>query len=210
MVTFIKSLGYKGALESIPDLVTYHMYQPWKTFVVIINRCLSGKTTDFIYQIDNIETSAKRRESMPYPRFTKAIIQHFISKDKSISMRNRLFMHSISNDSVLGVLKFFAKGEDNQVYGMSILEVMINQEIENSKAYQTYLEYSTRAVTPKKARKWKQAATEPKTASSFTADDNIISDDIDDVPANKPIGRRRQTSVTIRDTPTRTKKKTPV
>ncbi|GJT94653.1 hypothetical protein Tco_1090171 [Tanacetum coccineum] len=157
MVTFIKSLGYKGALESILDLVTDHMYQPWRTFAAIINRCLSGKTTgldklrlsrsqilwglfykknvdfvklifeDFMYQIDNIETSAKRR-----------------------------------------------------------------------------------AVTPKKARKWKQAATEPKTASSFTADDNIISDDTDDVLANKPTKRRRQTNVTIRDTPTGTKKKKPV
>ncbi|GKA95161.1 hypothetical protein Tco_0817199, partial [Tanacetum coccineum] len=45
IVTFIKSLGYKGALEFIPDLVTDHMYQPWITFVAIINRCLSGKIT---------------------------------------------------------------------------------------------------------------------------------------------------------------------
>ncbi|GJS61953.1 hypothetical protein Tco_0656737 [Tanacetum coccineum] len=126
------------------------MYQPWRTFVAIINRCLTEKTTgldklrlsgaqipwglfykknvdfveliweDFMYQIDNREISAKRRESMPYPRFIKAIIQHFISKDKSISMRNKLFMHSIKNDSVLGNLKFVAKGKDNQVYGMSI------------------------------------------------------------------------------------------
>ncbi|GJT91144.1 hypothetical protein Tco_1079989 [Tanacetum coccineum] len=27
IVTFIKSLGYKGALESVPDLFTDHMYQ---------------------------------------------------------------------------------------------------------------------------------------------------------------------------------------
>ncbi|GJU24551.1 hypothetical protein Tco_1163172 [Tanacetum coccineum] len=46
MVIFIKALGYKGALESIPDLVTDHMYQPWRTFATIINRCFSGKTTD--------------------------------------------------------------------------------------------------------------------------------------------------------------------
>nr|GEX03173.1 retrovirus-related Pol polyprotein from transposon TNT 1-94 [Tanacetum cinerariifolium] len=123
------------------------------------------------------ETSAKRHESMPYHRFTKSIIQHFISKDKSISMRQKLFMHSIKNDSFLGILKFVAKGEDNQVYGMLILDVMINQEIENFKAYQTYLANSTGAATPKKARKRKQAATKPKTTSSFTADDKIISND---------------------------------
>ncbi|GJV92430.1 hypothetical protein Tco_1540243 [Tanacetum coccineum] len=37
------------------------------------------------------------------------------------------------------------------------------------------------AATPKKARKWKQAATKPKTTSSFTADGNIISDETDDL-----------------------------
>ncbi|GKG29065.1 hypothetical protein Tco_0416430, partial [Tanacetum coccineum] len=36
---------------------------------------------------------------MYYPRFTKVIIQHFISKDKSISTRNRLFMHTVQHDS---------------------------------------------------------------------------------------------------------------
>ncbi|GJV46571.1 hypothetical protein Tco_1431107 [Tanacetum coccineum] len=110
--------------------------------------------------------------------------------------------------SVLGTLKFVAKGEDNQVYGMLIPDVMIYQEIEKSKAYQIYLAYSTGAGTPKKARKWKQAATKPKTTSSFTADDNIISDDTVNIPTNKPTRRRRQSGVTIRDTPTVIKKKT--
>ncbi|GJY95995.1 hypothetical protein Tco_0512356 [Tanacetum coccineum] len=32
-------------LESVPDFFTDHMYQPWKTFASIINKCLSGKTT---------------------------------------------------------------------------------------------------------------------------------------------------------------------
>ncbi|GJS99181.1 hypothetical protein Tco_0820351 [Tanacetum coccineum] len=64
---------------------------------------------DYMFQIDNRDSSAKRKENMPYPRFTNAIIQHFISKDKSISMRNRMFMHTVRDDSVLGTLKFVAK-----------------------------------------------------------------------------------------------------
>ncbi|GKB73896.1 hypothetical protein Tco_0935308 [Tanacetum coccineum] len=67
---------------------------------------------DFMFQSDNKETNSKRRENMPYPRFTNAIIQYFISKDKSISMRNIIFMHSIKNDSVLGTLKFVPKGTE--------------------------------------------------------------------------------------------------
>ncbi|GJW44103.1 hypothetical protein Tco_0072902 [Tanacetum coccineum] len=45
LVTFIKSLGYKGSLEFISDLYIDHMYQPWRTFASIINRCISGKSS---------------------------------------------------------------------------------------------------------------------------------------------------------------------
>ncbi|GKF07741.1 hypothetical protein Tco_0041965 [Tanacetum coccineum] len=37
---------------------------------------------------------------MYYPRFTKAIIHHFITKDKSILMR-KMFMHTAQDDSIL-------------------------------------------------------------------------------------------------------------
>ncbi|GKC99264.1 hypothetical protein Tco_1169539 [Tanacetum coccineum] len=112
--------------SSDPEIVSF--IKEIRTFSAIINRCLSGKTTgldkiklsraqilwgifhnnnvdyvkllweDFIFQIDNRNTSAARKENMPYPRFTKAIIQHFIYKDKSISMRNRQSMHTVQDD----------------------------------------------------------------------------------------------------------------
>ncbi|GKF46505.1 hypothetical protein Tco_0136307 [Tanacetum coccineum] len=102
-------------------------------------------------QIDNKDSSAKRQENMPYPRFTKAIIQYFISKDKSISMTNRMFMHTVMDDSFLCTVKFVAKSKDNQVYGALIPVVMINQKMQNSNSYKTYLAFTTGAATPKKA-----------------------------------------------------------
>ncbi|GKC63197.1 hypothetical protein Tco_1095795 [Tanacetum coccineum] len=94
-------------------------------------------------------------------------------------MTNRLFMHSIMNDSVLGRLKFVAKNEDSQVYGKMILDVMVNDAIKNSTAYQTYRAFATGATIPKKAKKGTKAANVPKTKDSFTADHNIINDDPD-------------------------------
>ncbi|GKC13345.1 hypothetical protein Tco_1010127 [Tanacetum coccineum] len=89
-------------------------------------------------------------------------------------MRNRLFIHSIKNDSVLGRLKFVPKNEDSQVYGETIPDVKVSKEIMETKAYKTYLAFSTGAAVPKKARKGKKAAITPKKKSSFTTDDNII------------------------------------
>ncbi|GJV57603.1 hypothetical protein Tco_1458608 [Tanacetum coccineum] len=99
IVTFIKELGHKGDIKSVTEVVVDHMRQPWRTFATIVNICLSGKTSYIVFQIDNRD--AKKQEKMYYPRFTKAIIHHFISKDKSISMRNRIFMHTVRDDSIL-------------------------------------------------------------------------------------------------------------
>nr|GFC74719.1 hypothetical protein [Tanacetum cinerariifolium] len=82
---------------------------------------------DFTVQIDNKDH--KKQEKMYYPLFTKAIIHHFITKDKSISMRNKMFMHTAKDDSILGLMRFVSKANDYQVFG---------------------------ALLPKKARKYKK------------------------------------------------------
>nr|GEW91148.1 hypothetical protein [Tanacetum cinerariifolium] len=101
MVTFIKELGYTGKCDMPYEIHTDHMHQPWRTFDVVINRCISEKSTcvdrlrpsraqilwgmfyqknvnyvalqweDFMFQADNRETHFARKENMPYPRFTK-------------------------------------------------------------------------------------------------------------------------------------------
>ncbi|GJS25747.1 hypothetical protein Tco_0486367 [Tanacetum coccineum] len=80
---------------------------------------------------------------MYYPQFTKAIIHHFITKDKSISMRNILFMHTAENDNILGPMRFVSKADDYQVYGALLLKVMTNQKMRDSPAYKTYLALAT-------------------------------------------------------------------
>ncbi|GKD11929.1 hypothetical protein Tco_1196336 [Tanacetum coccineum] len=45
IVSFIKELGHKGDVKSVTNVVVDQMHQPWRTFVSIINKCLSGKIT---------------------------------------------------------------------------------------------------------------------------------------------------------------------
>nr|GEU83020.1 hypothetical protein [Tanacetum cinerariifolium] len=111
---------------------------------------------DFTFQIENRAT--KKQEKMYYPRFTKDIIHHFITRDKSISMRNRMFMHTVEEDSILGLMRFVSKDDDYQVYGELLIEVMTNQKTRDSPAYKTYLTFATGAASPKKARKFKKPA----------------------------------------------------
>ncbi|GJX78873.1 hypothetical protein Tco_0327022 [Tanacetum coccineum] len=113
---------------------------------------------------------------MPYPQFTKVIINHFISKDRTISMRNMINLHTIHDDLLLGTLKFVSKIHDYQQYGALIPDNMINQDIKDSKAYKTYYDLATRKDTPNKARKYKKVASPSRKLSPV----------LEEEPAEKP------------------------
>nr|GEZ49745.1 hypothetical protein [Tanacetum cinerariifolium] len=135
------------------------------------------------------EISFARKEYMPYPRFTKFIINHFISTDKTISMRNRINLHTIRDDTLLGTLKVVSKTKDYQKYEALIPKEMINQAIKDSRAYKTYLDFDTRKAIPKKERKFKKPASPSKKQTLG----------LEDEPTKK-LSRKKIVGVVIRDT----------
>ncbi|GKC71548.1 hypothetical protein Tco_1117431, partial [Tanacetum coccineum] len=115
---------------------------------------------------------------MPYPRFTKIIINYFLSLHKSIPKGLSVGLNIIKDDGVIKRLKFINKGEDFQEYRRAIPDTMLTDEIKPSKAYKAFLGYSTGLIPPKKSRgkgsqRKKQTFT-PKKKSSISADDNTI------------------------------------
>ncbi|GJY38330.1 hypothetical protein Tco_0424694 [Tanacetum coccineum] len=44
ILSFIRDLGHTGEIKFLSDVNVNHMHQPWRSFAVIINKCLSGKT----------------------------------------------------------------------------------------------------------------------------------------------------------------------
>ncbi|GKB08552.1 hypothetical protein Tco_0836864, partial [Tanacetum coccineum] len=123
---------------------------------------------------------------MYYPRFTKAIIHHFITKDKSISMRNRMFMHTAEDDNILGPMRFVSKADNYQVYGALLPEVMPNQKMQDSPAYKTYLAFATGATSPKKARKFKKPASPLRKRTLVTIEEEEPEPAKKVVPSKKP------------------------
>ncbi|GKA29448.1 hypothetical protein Tco_0715693 [Tanacetum coccineum] len=201
MVPFIQELSYSGKCDMLSAIHTDQMHQSWRTFAAIINRCISGKSIG----LDRLRPSraqifSARKENMPYPRFTKVIISHFISKDKTISMRNRINLHIICDDSLLDTPKFVSKTQDYQMYGALIPEVMINQDIKDSKAYKTYLDFAIRKATPKKARKFKKVASPSKKLSPVLEEEPTEKPKQPKKPAKKST-TVPTTCVVIKDTP---------
>ncbi|GJT26621.1 hypothetical protein Tco_0906896 [Tanacetum coccineum] len=139
---------------------------------------------------------------MPYPRFTKIIINHFISQNKLISMRNKINLHITRDDRLLSILKYVSKTKEHQVYGVLIPKEMLNEDILNSTAYKTYYAYASVAKEPKKARKFKKPAS-PKLKIVTVSPKE---------PTKKPGKDKKDVTLTKNTTtkPKPTKKKTPV
>ncbi|GKA11162.1 hypothetical protein Tco_0690595 [Tanacetum coccineum] len=70
--------------------------------------------TRFVCPIENKD--AKKTNKMSYPRFTKIIINYFMSKDQSISRRNKMFWHTTQDDAMFTFMRCISRHEDTQVY----------------------------------------------------------------------------------------------
>nr|GEW69817.1 retrovirus-related Pol polyprotein from transposon TNT 1-94 [Tanacetum cinerariifolium] len=123
---FIRFLGHNAVIRTLTGVNINKLYQPWRSFAAIINKCLTGKSSgydslrlsqaqilwglyhkrnidyayllweDFVYHVERKNT--KKSNEMYYPRFTKVIIHHFMSKDPSISRRNKVNWHYVKDD----------------------------------------------------------------------------------------------------------------
>nr|GEV80266.1 hypothetical protein [Tanacetum cinerariifolium] len=155
---------------------------------------------DLAFQIDNQDF--KKQEKMYYPRFIKVLINHFLLKDMSISMRNRMFMHTAQDDSMLGNLRFISRDEDTQVYGALIPVVMTNPKIRDFATYETYFVFATGEANPNPKRIYKKTAspTIKTTTKSLeeTPSKNKTAPAKKDVSSKKP-SRKQSTGVQIRD-----------
>nr|GEW52368.1 hypothetical protein [Tanacetum cinerariifolium] len=94
LLTFIKELGYSGKLKESRAQILWAMYNQMNVDYVAL------LWEDFMYQDDNREISSTRKKHMHYPRFIKVIINHFISKDNAISMRNMINLHTVPDDTL--------------------------------------------------------------------------------------------------------------
>ncbi|GJV43683.1 hypothetical protein Tco_1428219 [Tanacetum coccineum] len=174
ILALIRKLGYSGDIKSLSDVKVDTLHQPWRTFGTIINKCLSGKVTgldqlrisraqiiwgmyyqknvdyiyllweDLVYQIEN--KVSKKNKDMYYSRFTKVIINHFMSKDQSTPRRNKVDWHMAKDDLILTTMRFIPKHETVQKYGSILPDTLTNQAMKESEAYKTYYDFATRKV----------------------------------------------------------------
>nr|GEV69771.1 hypothetical protein [Tanacetum cinerariifolium] len=162
VLSFIKDLGHTREIKFLTDVNVNYMHQPWRSFTVIINKCLSEKTTDVDSLLEN--KNSKKNNDMCYPRFTKVIIDYFMSKDHSISRRNKMFWHIAKDDLMFNTIRVISRHQDIQIYSAILPDVLTNQEMLDFKAYKEYYAVASGAEPPKAKTKYKKKDDEPVTS----------------------------------------------
>nr|GEZ19122.1 putative reverse transcriptase domain-containing protein [Tanacetum cinerariifolium] len=120
-------------LEAFREMLHISPRIPSQSFASVINKCLTGKSSgvdsfrlsqaqilwgfyhiinvnfaylvweDFVYQVEH--KNQKRSNEMYYPRFTKVIIDYFMTRKPSISRRNRINWHYVRDDVLFSTIK---------------------------------------------------------------------------------------------------------
>ncbi|GJY29632.1 hypothetical protein Tco_0405399 [Tanacetum coccineum] len=73
IVSFINELGYSESLEQVSKMAINNMYQPWRTFMTMINKCLTGKAV-----LGNLKFTNKGEKE---PIYQKAILMEMMSDE---------------------------------------------------------------------------------------------------------------------------------
>ncbi|GJZ54324.1 hypothetical protein Tco_0609209, partial [Tanacetum coccineum] len=140
--------------------------QPWRAILSVLNRSLTGKDTswdtarlpilqllwgivhsanldfasliwdEFEWQAVDITTKPTKMSKLLYTRFTKLIIDHFLSCNKNVPRRSDFEMHSEGQDLHLTKLINTIKG--TYKFGMNIPDTMINDAFKKSARYKYY------------------------------------------------------------------------
>nr|GFC09450.1 hypothetical protein [Tanacetum cinerariifolium] len=194
ILDFLRFLGHSHDIRYLTDVNVNKLYQPWRSFASVINKCLTGKSyvvdsfrlsqaqmlwgfyhrinidfayliwEDFVYQVEH--KNQKRSNEMNYPRFMKVIIDYFMTRKPSISRRNRIKWHYVRDDALFSTIKVVSRHQTTQQYGAILPIELTTNAIRNSKAYKEY--YA--CVIGEEAPKQKASARKKKgeSASSTT------------------------------------------
>ncbi|GJU50124.1 hypothetical protein Tco_1219679 [Tanacetum coccineum] len=195
-LTFFLDLGYKGPLHKHPSMENFNYPELiWE---------------DFAFQVDHRMEKKSRHETMPFPKFTKFIINHFLSQHKSLYKLKFQHYHIIKDDGVVSRLKFVRIGKDYQEYGLPILETMLTEEIMQSKRVvkkkviistdDNIIPEPNIALELGKSMSLNKAVEEEATRQVHATHARIVTETV-----LKPT-RRRQSGIAFRDTSSVTKK----
>ncbi|GKB25648.1 hypothetical protein Tco_0865049 [Tanacetum coccineum] len=149
-------------LKTSSSFKTTGLLQPWQTLCKIFSKCLTTRVIGWdqpplqIMQmmycfVNNIHVDYAEllweglyyslhhpTSLIPYPRFTKIIISHYMTCFLDISRRARDMYHNLQDDDIMK--NIFNSGRHKDKVGMQIPDWMITEEMKHTEHYRMYAE----------------------------------------------------------------------
>ncbi|GJZ31525.1 hypothetical protein Tco_0576572, partial [Tanacetum coccineum] len=152
ILTFLRDLGHSREIKVITDVNVNKLHQLWRSFAAGMYHKKNIDYAylmweDFVYQVEN--KNVKKSNEMYYPRFTKVIVNFFMTKDQSIPRRNSVNWHYARDDHMFTTIKVVSRHEDTQLYGAILPDDLTNKAIKDSESYKEYYAIASGAEPPK-------------------------------------------------------------
>ncbi|GJR38773.1 retrovirus-related pol polyprotein from transposon TNT 1-94 [Tanacetum coccineum] len=156
------AIGLLMELKTSSSFKTTVLLQPWQTLCKIFSKCLTTRVTGwdqpplhimqmmycFVNNIhvdyaellwEGIYYSLHHPTSLiPYLRFTKIIVSHYMTIFPEISRRARDMYHNLQDDDIMK--NIFNSGRHEDKVGRQILDWMITEEMKHTEHYRMYAE----------------------------------------------------------------------
>ncbi|GJU63333.1 hypothetical protein Tco_1245168 [Tanacetum coccineum] len=173
MVPFYKKvLRFTMELKTQSNFKTIGLLQPWQTLCKIFSKCLITRVTGWdqpplqimkmLYCfVNNIHVDYAEllweglyyslyhpTSSIPYPRFTKIIVSHYMTIFPEISRRPQDKYHNLQDDDIMK--NIFNSGRHKDKVGMQIPAWLITKEMKHIEHYRIHLSAPGHLPNPNK------------------------------------------------------------
>nr|GFA28363.1 hypothetical protein [Tanacetum cinerariifolium] len=160
----LESFREIGAIRKLTDVNINKLHQPWRSFAAIINKCLTGKSSDYdslrLSQAQNLwGLYQKRNADFGYLMWEDFVYQ-VEHEDTKRAMRC-IILGLRRDDHMFTTIKLASRHQNMQQFGALLPIELTNEDIKNSNTYKEYYAVATGATPPK------PIASVRKTKSSF-------------------------------------------
>nr|GFA48548.1 hypothetical protein [Tanacetum cinerariifolium] len=168
ILEFLRFLGHSTLIKTLTDVNVNKLYQPWRSFAVVINKCLTGKSTSF----DSLRLS---QEQILWGLYYNRNVDYafLIWEDLVYQVEHKNQKKSNEMDDVLfSTIKVVSRHQTTQQYGAILPIELTTEDIRNTKAYKEYYACATGEAAPKpkaSARKKKGGSASSTTPPTFIA-----------------------------------------
>nr|GEU97489.1 hypothetical protein [Tanacetum cinerariifolium] len=149
ILDFLRFLGHSAQIKTLSDVNVNKIFQPWRSFAAVFNKCLTGKSFGF----DSFRLSQAQilwglyhKRNIDYAYLIWEDFVYQVEHKKQIKSNE---MYYPRDDILFSTIKVVSRHQNTQQYDVILPIELTNEDIRNTKAYKEYYACATGEAAPK-------------------------------------------------------------